>query len=215
MTRPRTHAEINRYRRRKLIDATLKSLAERGVAGTSVRTICGGDAGSRSLIGHYFQGKEELLAVSFEELLARVTGAIKAAQARCGDDPRSQLMALPRTMFSSAVFTPVHRNAFLSFWHEIRFNEAVRKTNQAMYSDYIEDVTRLFEAAAKKGEQSLDARSTALGLVALMDGLWLQMSINEKSLARNRAISLCIDYIDSHLAIEPSKRLAAEIEPLG
>lgn len=215
MTRPRTHAEINRYRRRKLIDATLKSLAEKGVAGTSVRTICGGEAGSRGLIGHYFKGKEELLAVSFEELLARLTRAIKAAQARCGDDPRARLLALPRAMFSPEVFNPVHRDALLAFWHEIRFNEAVRRTNQAMYSDYIEDVTRLLAAAAKKGRQRLDARSTALGLVALIDGLWLQMSINEESLTRNQAISLCIHYIDSHLAVEPSDTLAAEIDPVG
>ena len=49
--RPRTHAEINEYRRRTLIEGALRSLAERGVAGTTVATISKEAGASRGLLG--------------------------------------------------------------------------------------------------------------------------------------------------------------------
>lgn len=197
--RPRTQIEINAYRRRSMIEGTLRSLAENGIAGTTVRSICGGEAGSRGLIAHYYSSKEELLAAAFVDLMQTINDTVQRAQARCGDDPVKRLNALPKAMFSTEVFTELNRGAFLTFWHEVRFNEAVRKSNQLSYRDYIAEVSELFERSAAQQQVQIDPDAAALGLVAMIDGLWLEMSIDNRVTSRRKAVKLCCDYISMQL----------------
>lgn len=199
--RPAKQAEINEYRRRSMIDGTLRSLSEKGVAGTTVRSICGGEAGSRGLIAHYYASKEDLIAAAFVDLMQTITTAVRQAQSRCGNDKIRQLKTLPRVMFSADVFTEINRGAFLTFWHEIRFNTAVREANKHTYRDYSRDVTALFEEAARQTGVDIDASSAALGLTAMVDGLWLELSINERAISRKKAVALCCNYIDQQLKI--------------
>lgn len=197
--RPNKQADINEYRRRSMIDAALLSLAENGVAGTTVRSICGGNAGSRGLIAHYYESKEDLIAAAFLDLMQTITVAVRRAQQRSGDDPVSRLKAVPKTLFSTRIFTEVNRGAFLTFWHEIRFNPTVRKSNRTIYRDYFKEVDGLFEQAAGILNVSIDAACAAYGLIAMIDGLWLELSIYNKGLSRRKAIDLCCNYIDQQL----------------
>ena len=194
--RPNKQAEINEYRRRSMIDGALRSLAENGVAGTTVRSICGGNAGSRGLIAHYYENKENLIAAAFLDLMQTITESVRRSQQRCDDNPVSQLKAVPRTLFSPKIFTEINRGAFLTFWHEIRFNPTVRRTNSDIYRDYLKEMDGLFEQASKDLNVPIDAACAALGLIAMIDGLWLELSINNKGFSRKKAIDLCCSYID-------------------
>ena len=198
--RPKTQAEINEYRRRSMIDGTLRSLSEKGVTGTTVRSISGGKAGSRGLIGHYYRSKEDLMAAAFVDLMQTITVAVNRVQARCGNDPVKRLKALPRAMFSTEVFTDLNRGAFLTFWHEIRFNPTVRKANEDIYRDYFKAVKDLFNEAAQQLDVELDTGSAALGLIAMVDGMWLELSIDDKIITRQKAVKLCHHYIEQQLS---------------
>jgi len=198
--RPTKQAEINEYRRRSMIDGALRSLSEKGVSGTTVRSICGGEAGSRGLIAHYFPSKEDLIAAAFVDLMQSITAVVRRVQARHRDNHIESLKALPRAMFSAEVFTEINRGAFLTFWHEIRFNPAVREANRSIYKDYFIEVKELFCLAAEQSGSNLDADSAALGLIAMIDGLWLELSIDEKIITRKKAMNLCTNYIEQQLA---------------
>lgn len=197
--RPHTQAEINEYRRRSLIDATLRSLSENGVSGTTVRSICGGSAGSRGLIAHYYDGKEGLLAAAFSDLLRSTDEIVRKSMQRQGDDPVAQLKAFPRSLFSPTVFTDINRGAYLTFWHEMRFNPAVRKVNSDFYRGYSLEIERMFAKAANELEISIEAAGAAQGLIAMTDGFWLELSINSNVISRKKAIVLCSNFIDLQL----------------
>lgn len=199
--RPHTQIEINEYRRQLLIEGTISSMAERGVAGTTVRSISAGAGSSRGLIGHYYASKEELVAEAFRHLFTTVTRQVKEVQARLGGTALDRLRALPTAVFSPAVFTDRNRYAFLAFWHEIRFNPAVRKVNQELYADYARRTQGLFAEAAAESQVSIDHRSAATGLVALIDGLWLELSIDDRVVSRGKAVRLCQRYIDQQLGL--------------
>src|SRR3954471_20739747 len=94
--RPHTQVEINEFRRQMLIDGTIKSMAEKGVAGTTVRSICAGAESSRGLIGHYYASKEELVAEAFRHLFTRLTRQVHDAQTRAGGTAFDRLKALPK-----------------------------------------------------------------------------------------------------------------------
>lgn len=200
--RPNTQPEINRFRRQALIEGTIRSLAQHGVAGTTVRTICAGAGSSRGLIGHYYESKEELLAVAFRYLFEKISSHVRNTQASMGESALARLRATPAAVFSPRVCSELHRNAFLAFWHEIRFNEAVRSANRELYRDYARHMTSLFAEAAAECGATIDHGSAAVGLIGLIDGLWLSLSITGRTMTRKQAIGICCDYIDQRLGLQ-------------
>ncbi len=202
--RPRTHAEINEFRRNALIESTIESLAELGVGGTSVRSICSGADSSRGLIAHYFHSKEEMLEAAFRHLYTSVSQHVLDTQDRAVG-PQAKLHALPQSVFSPEVFSPKIRNAFLTFWHEIRFNPFVRHANRELYGNYKKRTEEYFRLAARERSIDIDAHQAAIGLVAMIDGLWLVISIFDKLVTRETAIAVCRNYIDLQLGIRPAR----------
>ncbi|MEM7121597.1 MAG: TetR family transcriptional regulator C-terminal domain-containing protein [Pseudomonadota bacterium] len=197
--RPRTQPEINEYRRRLLMEATIDMLAKKGVAGATVRAITKQAGTSHGLIGHYYANKDELLVAALQHLFGRIVDGTSKAIAAAGDDMVARLYAWPRGMFSTTVFSPTNRAAFLALWHEIRFNPAVRDANRELYIGYRERAEKLFARAAVQLGCDIDASRAALGLVALIDGLWLDLSLEVGAVDRKGAIQVCHDFIDERL----------------
>ena len=197
--RPGTQPEINEFRRARLMESTIRLLAEKGVAGATVRAITGDAEVSHGLIGHYYATMDELLVAALEHLFAGVATDVAGQIAAAGEDPIARLRALPEALFSAAIFTETNRSAFLAFWHEIRFNEAVQRANQALYDGYRERVCGFFSEAAAYLGQEIDCESAAIGLIALSDGLWLELSISAGEVDADRAAELCHGFIDTQL----------------
>jgi TetR/AcrR family transcriptional repressor of bet genes len=196
--RPSTQPEINEYRRRVLMEATIDMLAKKGVAGATVRAITTAAGTSHGLIGHYYASKDDLLVAALQHLFARLGHGIDRAVAAAAD-PVARLHAWPQAMFSPSVFTPTNRAAFLAFWHEIRFNPPVREANRRLYVGYRERCEALFAKAGAALGRDIDSEHAAVGLIALVDGLWLDLSIEVGLVTREGAIKLCQDFIDQRL----------------
>lgn len=198
--RPSTHAEINEFRRIGLMEGTITSMAEFGVAGTTLKTICDAAGASRGLTAHYFASKETLVAEAFKHLFDTLTNQVAMETAKLGPQSKlAQLRAIPTVLFSDKVFTKRNRGAFLSFWHEVRFNPLVKKANRELYTSYANRVESYFREAAQEAGIEIDSRNAALGLIALMDGLWLGLSIHDKVLSQKQATDLCQRFIDEYL----------------
>lgn len=204
--RPRTQPEINEYRRRLLMEGTIRSMAENGVGGTTVRAICAGAGSSLGLIGHYYRSKEELVAAAFRYLFDSTTDYIRAVSLRDAPTALGRLRMYPSALFSPRVCTRTNLLAFLAFWHEIRFNRAVREANRKRYVDYRRTLDRMFALAAAEVGATIDTASAAVGLVALVDGLWLELAMEEGTLTRREAIRLAHDYIDHQLGLAARAR---------
>lgn len=201
--RPRTHAEINEYRRRALLEGAIRSFAEHGVAGTTNRTICEAAGVSSGLIQHYFESKEKLVAAAFTHLFESFAAAVAERVDAAGPTAADRLRALPRAILSPDLATDEVRNAFLTFWHEIRFNELVRAENKEFYAGYMARMRTLFEEAAAERGRPADADRATKGLVCLLDGLWLNLTMAKPVLSAREADAICQRYIDHELGGEP------------
>ena len=71
--------EVEGRRRQDLIEATLDCVAERGLAGATVRAIALRAGVTAGLIRHYFPGKEDLLQAAYATIVGRMTEQAKAA----------------------------------------------------------------------------------------------------------------------------------------
>jgi TetR/AcrR family transcriptional repressor of bet genes len=194
--RPATQVEINEFRRLRLMESTIHLMAEKGVSGATVRAITTDAGVSHGLIGHYYPSKDDLLVASLKHLFSGVTEDVRRHIDAAGPDPMARLKALPEALFSEGVFTARNRAAFLALWHEIRFNEAVREANRHLYVGYHQRVRALFQAVTPLGSDLDDA---VTGLIALSDGLWLEMSIGAGEGDQQKAIRLCHAFIDQQL----------------
>jgi len=199
--RPRTHAEINEFRRKSFVEGALRSLAEHGVAGTTVTTICKAAGSSRGLLGHYFSHKDDVMVAALQHLFGRISAAIKEKLDRNDGSASEKLLAIPETLFAAPVFTDLNRTAFLALWHETRFNEKVRAANRQLYHDYVNRMDRLVANAADELDAKIDARRVALGFIALSDGLWLGLSIHDNVITGPQAVGMCQDYFKRELGM--------------
>ncbi len=199
--RPRTHPEINEYRRRTLVEGALRSLAARGVAGTTVATISKEAGASRGLLGHYYETKDDVMVASLQHLFNRVAGLVRDHVGNVQGGAKEKLLAVPAAMFSAPAFTQLHRTAFLALWHETRFNEKVRKANRKLYRDYMLRMETMVRAAAAELGTKVDPRNVALSYIALSDGLWLGMSIHDDMLTGAQAVAMCQDHLKRELSM--------------
>ncbi|UXX83035.1 TetR family transcriptional regulator C-terminal domain-containing protein [Roseovarius pelagicus] len=197
--RPRTHAEINEFRRKSLIEGALRSLAENGVSGTTVSTICTAAGSSRGLLGHYFSSKDEVMVAALDYLFGQISVTVRESLDRFNGTAVETLHELPSVMFTAPVFTQLNRTAFLALWHETRFNDQVRVANRQLYRNYINRMERMFIAAAAELGVQFDPRRAALGYIALSDGLWLGLSIHDDVITGEQAIEICQNYISREL----------------
>lgn len=195
--RPRTHPEINKFRRDTLIQATLQVVAEHGIENATVARICETAGASRGLANHYFSGKDELLLFAFEKLLEDLKEATAKA-AKLQAMPAGKLLAIVRTIFSEELFSNTARAAYLCFWTASLSSpefRKVRKINRSSYANYHGSMARLFERAAKERGIKLDASLAAFGLIGMMDGFWLELSIGVENFSSAGAVKACDDYV--------------------
>lgn len=188
-------------RRSDLIDATLSIVAEHGFAETTVERICAAAGVSRGLISHYFAGKDDLLIEAYrrlsDELAAETAKAMRGPAVNDGDgDPVSRLRALIEVSFRPPVFDPHKMSAWLAFWSAARASAAMNRLNRELYRGYRASVTRLMAEAARERGVALDAHGAATALTALIDGLWLELTLDSEAFGPDRAEAACLDFLD-------------------
>lgn len=165
-------------RRTALIEAAARVLAARGVAGASVRTICAEAGVSAGLLRHYFDGVDALIAAAYEATGARIDAALEAAVAAAGSDPRQdareRLSAYLTASFAPPVLDPDLLATWLAFWSLVKVDPAIAAIHRRTYAGYRARLEELLAAC----DPSVDARLAAIGLTAVVDGLWLELCLD-------------------------------------
>lgn len=177
MQKRRTQAERSNDSRRRLIEAAITLLAERGYAGTSLAAI-GETAGvSRGLVTHHFGSKDQCIAEVVtsirESVVDRVQGVERHGIAALenlvrtylGDDPT--MAASARAMYAvivhAATAGPSVRPAVAEN------NRALRQMIEVMLSEAI---------AANEIAGDVDVPKLAIGIAGVMRGVLIEQMID-------------------------------------
>ena len=196
-TRQRENPEV---RRKLLIDATMRSIAKFGYAGTTIETICSEAKVSRGLINHHFGSKEELIRQSYkalrDEWLAQTHGSLLASYA----EPEDKLKAMIRVSFGPTMFKTEYLGIWAGFWSAIGKSPALRKLNRELFEKDRVAYQEIFEAIAKRRGKKIDSRRAALSVIALIDGFWLEWCLDPKSFTAEEAEDACLTFARQALA---------------
>lgn len=178
-----------------LIDAAARCLAKYGAQGVSVRTICAEAGVSPGLLRHYFAGIDDCIAAAYRATGDRVQKALADAVAAAGPDPRPRLIAYLTASFAPPIADPQLLATWLAFWALTKTDQRIAQLHGEIYRDYRAGLeTLLAECSAR------DHRLTAIALTALVDGLWLELSLGDAPFTGEEAGMLAERWLDALLA---------------
>jgi TetR/AcrR family transcriptional repressor of bet genes len=184
-------------RRQQLLAATARCLAERGAAGVSVRHICAAAGVSPGLLTHYFSGVTEAIAETYRWTGARVSEALAQAVAAAGPDPRDRLVAYLTASFRPPIADPALLATWLAFWSLTRSEPAIAAVHGEIYAEFRHGIVHLIAAWRP---ETADPRLPAVALTALIDGLWLELSLGQAPFTPDEAGRLAEMWLDRLLA---------------
>jgi TetR/AcrR family transcriptional regulator, transcriptional repressor of bet genes len=181
-------------RKRQLIEATIASIHAHGLADTTVATISRAAGVSPGIIHHYFGGKDALLGASMRALLVELRAHAVAAL-REASTPRARIEAIIDASFADRQFQRRVIVAWLAFWGQAP-HDGVLMRLQRVYARRLKSNLR-HDLRLLVGERR--AGTVAMGLAALIDGLWLSCALSHQGLGAETARALARDYLHRQL----------------
>ncbi|MFM7029389.1 MAG: TetR family transcriptional regulator C-terminal domain-containing protein [Chakrabartia sp.] len=180
-------------RRLDLIAACARTLAKKGAHGCSVREICAEAGVSSGLLRHYFAGIDDLIAETYRQTGHQVQAALEAAVAKAGTDPKNRLLAYLTASFAPPIADADLLATWLAFWSLTRTDPAVAALHGEIYAENRHALERLLEAYAP----ARDHRLMAVALTALVDGLWLELSLGDAPFSPEEATLLAERWLET------------------
>lgn len=185
-------------RREALVEATLRCLKKYGHEGVSVRRISAAAGVSIGLINHHFPSKAGLVAVTYETLALSLQESIRAQAENHAVSPRARLSGFFRASFAPDIIDPQLFNVWLVFWSMVAHSPEIRAVHDRTYGKYRAMLESLLGQLAATGDAPpFKLRPAAIALAALLDGLWVELSLNPNTFKPREAIALCEDWVNA------------------
>jgi len=156
-------------RRQQLIDATIESVAELGLQGTTINSISKKAGLSSGIISHYFGGKQGLIEATVRYLLSSLKSALLNRVTQ-QTSPEQRLMFIVEANFSRTQQQSNNTKTWLSFWahsmHDAQLHRLQNVNSKRLFSNLLSSFKQLMSDS--------DANLAAELSAAMIDGLWLR-----------------------------------------
>lgn len=206
---------VKEIRRKQLIDATIRAIGRYGYTSTTLTHVAGEAGLSPGIVNFYFKSKDQLLLATLEQIAEEYSAFWQAAMSKGKVAPAAGLEAMIEADFHASVCNPEKISIWYAFWAEAGNNPAYQGLVQRLETDYTVQTIELCNRIITEGGYGIDARTVAVGLNAMIDGLWFDCLMEPKSFNRNDAKRVCRSYLaavfPAHFAGGP-KRMRPEEE---
>ena len=191
-------------RRQRLIDAALECMATGGYQSASVRTITKIAGVTPGLLRYYFEEKSSLMLEAYRQFKHDTLAVSLQAAADEGPDPAAQLQAFTRSVLFSGAADRRQMNIWVSF-QELVITEPEVAAEQAESYDLLLETLGgwITDIYAARGEPCTPAavRKLAIGVNSVIDGVWLECSLNPLRMTPEEALEIALDTIGARLGV--------------
>ncbi len=167
-------------RRKELLDATLDVIADHGLHAASVRKIAEKAGVSAGLIRHFFQSDDDLVRAAYAYLIGMLTGqASEKAEAQNGT-PESRLAAFVAGNLSKPNLSSFKVSIWATFIVVVRSGPEFARIHRDSDQEFLDILQSLIAPVLAQHARALpdaDCRKLAIALNGLIDGLWLEGSL--------------------------------------
>jgi AcrR family transcriptional regulator len=183
-------------RRLQLIEATIRCVANRGLAETTISTVAREAGLSQGIINLHFKSKEGLLTATLRYIADEYRAACMQATAVAEVSPAKGLQAFVDLCFSRSICNREKLALWFAFWGERKFRPTYRRICAARDKANDDLVRAMCVRLSEQGDYSdVDPVLVANGLSALTDGLWLDLLVRPESMNRETALRITRSYL--------------------
>jgi AcrR family transcriptional regulator len=197
----RQQTEADAPRRDQILAAALAVINERGFADTRVAEIAERAEVSGGLVMYHFKTKDHLLA----EAMRSAENRWYAEGARRTSGLSSAVKRLEAVI--AMTFLPAEGNesgeswsVWLDLWAAAVRQPEVRRVREEFDEHWRETIRTIVREGRTSGEfKDIDADDFAVAFSALLDGLAIQVALEDSAVPPERAVELSLDYAAAQL----------------
>ncbi|WP_163510676.1 TetR/AcrR family transcriptional regulator [Fodinicola acaciae] len=197
MPRPNVEAE----RRKQILEAACAVIAKAGLQQLRVSDVAAEAGVSSGTIHYYFDSKKDLVAAAFEYNFAASVRRRRWLR-ESTVDPLRRLHDIVESYLPTTRKSLQAWRVWAELWAEGARDPALQKVNDELYGQWREVVRDAIEAAQHTGvARPGDPTRLANMLVAMMDGLAVQVLLRSKNMQVATMRATCRAFVDDHLAL--------------
>lgn len=194
-------------RRAQIVRATIRCLAHDGYARLTMKNVAREAGVSQGILHYYFRDKRDILAAALETVAADLNRRVAVAQARGSRDPRARLAAVVRACLEVAVERREVWTVFIEFWGEMPHDRRLREINAAVYARARAALGALVQDGIRaRMFRSVRPADAAAVILALVDGVSLQLTFEPDAMTAPRATRLVDAAVARYLAPQRTRR---------
>jgi AcrR family transcriptional regulator len=193
MARVVDHAE----RREIFAAAALRVIMRDGIAGLTVRSVAAEAGFTTGALTHYFHSKDQLL-IEASELSARLV----RERMKRAEETTPALEAIRKVVALALPLTAEVRGywrIWLGYWERSSYDQDVARVMRLRYQEWRGRLERLLARAQAEGAVSaaVDPRAAAQELIALVDGIGVQVVLGIGRLSAQRQTEMFDAWLDA------------------
>ena len=186
-------------RRATIVRATIRCLARDGYARLTMKRVAAEAGMSPGILHYYFRDKRAILGRAAATVMADLDRRV-ALETRGVRDARGQLRALLRACLKAATESRDFWTVFIELWGEALHDRELARLNRRTYARarrlLADTVTRGVAAGAFRRAAPDEAAAVIL---ALVDGLSLQLTFDPDLMSLGRAVRLAEEALGAYL----------------
>lgn len=169
--------------RNAILDAAEIVFQERGVSHTSLAEIASVAGVTRGAVYWHFENKANLFEAMAQRVFDPLEAKLAELQTHEAENPVEVLRAMMRYLLDRVVREPSYFRILEIVWHKCEYvgeMAAIRDTHLECGNRYLATNEEAFRLARERGylPASLDPRCAAVGLMAVVDGLMVNWTLD-------------------------------------
>ena len=183
-------------RRKQLIAATMKCIARKGMSSTSIGDVANEAGLSQGIVNLHFKSKNNLLKETLRHLADDYKMRFAKALESAGPDAASKLLAVMQIDLRPSIINRQKIAVWFAFWGEVKSRPTYRRICDEQDKYYDDVVATLCAEIIDDGNyKDVNARSVAVALTSMTNGMWLSYLINPRTFDRDEAMTAITDLL--------------------
>ena len=191
--------QIDHVRRPQILAAAAEVIAERGLAKTRIADVAERAETSSPAVLYWFGTKNKLLTAALHED-ERLFDELVAERLESLESPSAKLRELFEICAEDANWT-----LWLELWTRSLHDEPMREAERQVEGRWRALLTEVIDDGRSAGEFTTDsAENAALAIGAMIDGLAVQVTIEDPAVTRERMLAICVSSAETLLRADLS-----------
>ncbi len=183
-------------RRKQLIEATIKCIADKGLSGTTMADVTQQAGLSLGIVNLHFQSKEKLLIETMRYISDEYTNGLTKIFNDQSLDTEQKILAHINFDFSRKITDRNKLAVWFAFWGETKSRPTYLSICASYIGEIAKNLTELFALLKQQGDyEQVDPELVCTCYTALCDGLWLDLLVTPKGLSPSQAQDVAMHYL--------------------